>query len=185
MARLNQIKARSLLCAALFLASGSSGCMTAYRKSVGATVEQNLTRIFLTEQDTAWQAVLEALKSYRLDVSNREGGFLQTRWTDNTSDRNFVDSYGGADLYLKAQYRFKINLNKGFYSGQNAIKLTVQREQWVQRDALEGWRPVDTDGIEEATLLYRIERIITVRTRLTEIEREKTEKQIQENKGFD
>lgn len=160
-------------------------CMTAYRKSVGATREQNYSRVFVTDTGTAWQAVLESLKSYRLDVSNREAGFLQTRWTDNTTDRNFVDSFGGADSYLKAQFRFRININQGFFAGTSSVKLTVQREQWVQRDVLEGWRAIETDGIEEATLLYRIERIITMRTRLAEIERQKTEKQIEQSGSFE
>lgn len=163
----------------------ATGCMTAYRRSVGATTEQNFTRIFLSDSNLAWQAVLEALKSYRLDVSNRESGYVQTRWMDNTSARNLVDSFGGSDVYLKAQFRFKINVNQGFYAGAPSVKLTVLREQMVQRDVLEGWRPVETDGIEEATLLYRIERIIAVRTRLAEIEKEKTEKAIQENQSFD
>jgi NlpB/DapX lipoprotein len=161
------------------------GCMTAYRKSVGATTEQNYSKVFVTDGDTVWQSVLEALKSFRLDVSNREAGFLQTRWTDNTTDRNFVDSFGGADSYLKAQFRFKINVNPGFFAGTASVKLTVQREQWVQRDVLEGWRAIETDGIEEATLLYRIERIITMRVRLAEIERERTEKQIEQSGSFD
>ena len=164
---------------------GQVGCMTAYRKSVGATTEQNFTRIFVTDVSTAWQAVLEALKSSRLDVSNREAGFVQTRWTDNTSDRNFVDSFGGSDTYLKAQYRFKINVNQGYFAGASSVKVTVQREQWIQRDVLEGWMPVETDGIEEATLLYRHERIISIRARIAQIEHEKTEKAIQEHKGFD
>ena len=159
--------------------------MNAYRKSVGATAEQSYNRIFITDSNTAWQAVLESLKSSRLDVSNKDGGFLQTRWTDNTEERNFANSFGGADSYLKAQYRFKINLNPGFYSGNNAVKITVKRDQWVQRDVLEGWRPTETDGVEERTLLYRIERIISLRTRLAEIEQEKTEKQIKQNQSFE
>jgi hypothetical protein len=174
-----------LLLLSMLVGASGSGCMTAYRRSVGATTEQNFTRIFLTDSNVAWQAVLEALKSFRLDVSNREAGFVQTRWTDNTSSRNLVDSFGGSDVYLKAQFRFKISLNQGFYAGQQSVKLTVLREQMIQRDVLEGWRPVETDGLEENTLLYRIERIITVRTRLAEIEKEKTEKAIQENSKFD
>jgi hypothetical protein len=160
------------------------GCMTAYRKSVGATLDQSFTKVFVTDLNTAWQAVLEALKSFRLDVSDREAGYLQTRWTDNTSERNLVDSFGGSAIYLKAQYRFRINLDEGFFAGQKSIRLTVQREQMIQRDVLEGWRPVETDGIEEQTLLYRLERLISMRTRLAQLEKERLEKEIQSTPNF-
>ncbi len=162
-----------------------SGCMTAYRRSVGATVDQTYVKVFVTDPNTAWQATLEALKSFRLDVSDRESGFIQTRWADNTSERNLVDSFGAADVYLKAQFRFRINLDRGRFAGTESIKITVQREQVVQRDVLEGWRPVETDGIEERTLLYRLERLISIRDRIAAIEREQIEKQIQEGPKFE
>jgi hypothetical protein len=163
----------------VFLLMSLAGCMTAYRRSVGATLDQTFSKVFLSDSTTVWQAMLEALKSYRLDVSDREAGFVQTRWTDNTSERNLVDSFGGSQIYLKAQFRFRINMDEGYFAGVKSIKLTVQREQMVQQDVLEGWRPVETDGIEERTLLYRLERLVTIRTRLAQIEKEKIEKQIE------
>ncbi len=183
---MNRIRIRELALLAICLLSiGSPGCMSAYRRSVGATVEQAYIKIFVTDPNTAWQAILEALKSYRLDVSDRESGFIQTRWKDNTSERNLVDSFGSADIYLKAQFRFRINMDRGRFAGTDSIKITVQREQVVQRDVLEGWRPVDTDGIEERTLLYRLERLIAIRDRIATIERERIEQQIKDAPKFD
>lgn len=126
--------------------------------------------------------MLDALKHSRLDVTNREGGFIQTRWTENTAERNFVDSFGGADSVLKAQYRFKVTVAKSFYNGKPAIKVTVQKDQLVQRDVLEGWQPVETDSIEENTLLYRIGRLIFIKIKLAKIEEEKTEKALESTK---
>ncbi len=151
------------------------GCMSAYKQSVGGDVAQVFTRIYLTDFNTAWQGVLESIKSLRLDITNREGGFIQTRWTENTSEKNFIESFGGADSYLKAQYRLKLSIAKGFYNGRPSVKVSVQKEQMIQNDVLEGWRPVETDGVEEKTLLYRIGRIVSVRLRLSEIEKRKAE----------
>jgi hypothetical protein len=165
------------------LALASTGCMTAYKKSVGSETAQVFQRIYLTDFNTSWQAVLDAIKHSRLDVSNREGGFIQTKWTDNTSEKNFVDSFGGQDSYLKAQYRFRINVSKGFYNGQPSVKVSLQKEQLVQRDVLEGWRPIESDAVDENTLLYRIGRIISIRMRMAHIEEMKTKKAI-EGSGF-
>ena len=159
-----------------------SGCTTAYRQSIGAHTEEVYTRIFLTDFDTAWQAVLDALKSYRLDVSNRESGFIETKWTDNTAERNFVDSFAGAQTYLKSQYRFRTSVSRGFYDGKPSVKVSVQKDQVVQHDVLEGWTTVDTDSIEENTLLYRIGRIVYVRTKIAKLEEEKTKKAIENSK---
>jgi hypothetical protein len=163
--------------------AAATGCTSAYRQSVGGETAQVFNRVYLTDFNTAWQAVLDALKSSRLDVSNREGGFIQTRWTENTAEKNFTDSFGGADSYLKAQFRVRVTVAKGFYNGHPSVKVTVQKEQLIQRDVLEGWRPIETDMIDENTLLYRIGRIIYIRMKLARLEEEKTKKAI-ENSGF-
>jgi hypothetical protein len=163
----------------LLLAAALPGCMTAYKQTVGGEGVQTFTRIYLTDFNTAWQATLDALKSARLDVSNREGGFVQTKWTENTADKNLIDSFGSADAYLKAQYRFRVTVAKGFYNGNPSVKVAVQKEQLVERDVLEGWRPVDTDSIDENTLLYRIGRLIYIRMRINQLEENKTQKEIE------
>lgn len=171
------------LAATLALATGSAACVTAYKQSVGDDTTQVYQRIYLTDFNTAWQAVLDALKNARLDVSNREGGFVQSKWTDNTSEKNFVDSFGGQDSFLKSQYRFRINVAKGFYNGQPSVKVSVQKDQLVQRDVLEGWRPIETDTVDENTLLYRIGRLIFIKMKMAYLEEEKTKKAI-ESSGF-
>ena len=163
----------------LGLALVATSCVSAYKETVGGETEQSFSKVYYTDFNTAWQSVLDGLKHNRLDVSNREGGFVQTKWTDNTDDKNFADSFGDADAYLKAQYRFKVTVAKSFFNGKPAIKVTVQRDQLVQRDVLEGWQPVETDQIEENTLLYRVGRLIMIKMKLAKIEEDKTRKALE------
>ncbi len=156
-----------------------TSCVTAYIESVGGDTSQAFSRIYLTDFNTAWQCVLESLKNSRLDVLNFEGGYVQTKWIDNTAEKNFSDSFGTADTYLKAQYRFKVTLTKSFTQEQHTIKATVEKEQLAQRDVLEGWKPIETDSIGETTLLYRLGRLIYIKTKLSHIEDEKTKKEIE------
>jgi hypothetical protein len=158
---------------------GLSACTEAYIKSIGGDTEQLFTRIYLTDINTAWQSALESLKNSRLDVSNQEGGFIQTKWTDNTTDRNFAESFGTADSYLKAQYRLRLSVSKGFYNGHPTVKISVEKEQLVQKDVLEGWRPTKTDSIDETTLLYRIGRLIYIKMQLAKIEEDKAQKEME------
>ncbi len=163
----------------LLLALLSPGCMEAYRKTVASELPRSVERMYLTDMNTAWSSVIEALKSIRIDVSNREGGFIQTKWTDNTLDKNFVNSFGGVDTYLKSQYRLKINLSPGAYNGKPVVRLAVLKEQLVQKDVLEGWKPVETDTLDENTLLYRISRIIFMRMKMAQIEEQKKQKALE------
>lgn len=155
-----------------------SGCMSAYVKSVGGDTDRSYEKIYLSSFDNSWAAVLEALKSYYLDVTNRDAGIIQTRWMDNTSDRVFVDEYGSAKANLKAQFRFKVLVSQGFFDGKRSVRVTVRKEQLVQTDVLDGWRPVESDSIDENTLLYRIGRLIQMRAKLEEIETKRRDREL-------
>jgi len=172
---------RSIFFAIGVLGLGMFGCMSAYKKNVGHDTTLTFSRVYLTDFNTAWQAVLESLKAVPIDIPNRDAGFIQTRWIENTAIKNFTDSFGTADTYLKSQYRLRVSLSRGGnYNGVPAVKVTVQKDQLIQRDVLDGWRPVETDSIEENTLLYRIGRLITIKTQLTQIEEEKIKKDLEE-----
>ena len=140
--------------------------MSAYVVSVGGEINKNVERTYLTDFNTAWQATLDSLKNSRLDVSNQESGFLKTKWIDNTAEKNFSDSFGSTDVYLKAQYRFRVNLSKSYVGQQASVKVTVLKEQLVQKDVLESPKRLETDSVDEQTLLYRIGRLISMKMKL-------------------
>jgi hypothetical protein len=170
----NRLFTTAALAGLLTVFLAESGCVTAYKESVNANESEVFVKIYKTDFNTAWQAVLDALKNSSLDVSNREGGFLQTKWTDNTEEKNFAEGLNTTDGFLKAQYRFKVTVSKGAaFNGIPTTKVSVQKEQLVQRDVLEGWTPTQTDSIEENTLLYRIGRIISIRTKMARLEEKK------------
>lgn len=158
----------------------TSSCMTTYIKSVGGDTSQIFDRIYLADFNTAWQAALESLKNTRLDVSNREGGFIQTKWIENTAEKNFIDTFGEASAFLKAQYRFRISLGKGNFHKKPTVKVSVIKEQLIERDVLEGWKGVETDSIDENTLLYRIGRIIYIKTKINQLEEERAKKELED-----
>jgi hypothetical protein len=104
------------------------------------------------------------------------------KWVDNTAEKNFTDSIGSAPSYLKAQYRFKVTIaREGAYNGVSATKISVQKEQLIQVDVLEGWLSTETNAIEENTLLYRIGRLIWIKGKQAQLEEQKTQQQIQES----
>ena len=165
----------------LMMAFSSIGCMSAYKKTVGGDTEQVFSKIFITEYSTAWEASVDALKASPMEVVNRENGTLQTKWIDNTAERNLIDSAGSVSPYSKAQYRFRVSIAKGNLEGKNSVRMSVQKEQQIQRDVLEGWRNQETDGIQENSLLYRVGKLIEFRIRNEKIENQKIKKQLNTN----
>lgn len=156
------------------LSSLGSGCVSAYRKSVGAQERKVFIRVYRADFDTAWMAVLDSLKSSRFDISNRDTGLIVTRWSDNTAQKNMMDGMRSASVlpYIKAQYRFRIQVANGVYDGYRAVRLSVLKDQVVRRDVLDDFHPEETDQIEEKTLLYRIGRLVLLKAeaaRLDEI----------------
>ena len=155
-----------------------TSCMSAYKKSVGGDIEQVFSKIYIIEYSLAWDSAVEALKASPMEVVNRENGTLQTKWIDNTSERNLIDSVGSVSPYIKAQYRFRVTVAKGFYEGDASVRVTVQKEQQYQRDVLEGWRNQETDGIQENSLLYRVGKLIEFRSKIQTIENQKIKSQL-------
>ena len=156
----------------------SSGCMSAYVKSVGGDTERVYAKIFLTEYPIAWDAAVDALKASPMEVVNRENGTLQTKWIDNTSERNLIESAGSVNTYNKAQYRFRVTLAKGSVEGNTSVRITVQKEQQIQRDVLDGWRNQETDGIQENSLIYRLGKLIEFKLKNEKIESQKIKSQL-------
>ena len=160
-----------------------SGCMSAYLKSVGGDGDQIFSKVYLGDYPLAWESAVEAMKTSPMEVVNRENGTLQTKWIDNTAERNLIDSAGSVNVYLKAQYRFRVLLGKGIYDGRNSVRMSVQKEQQIQRDVLEGWINQTTDGIQENSLLYRIGKVMEFKSKIQDLEAQKLKKQLDQAKG--
>ncbi len=129
----------------------------------------------------AWEAAVDALKASPMEVVNRENGTLQTKWIDNTAERNLIDSAGSVSPYTKAQYRFRVTMAKGNLDGLNSVRMSVQKEQQIQRDVLEGWRNQETDGIQENSLMYRVGKLIEFKIKNEKIENQRIKQQLKKN----
>jgi hypothetical protein len=165
------------------LGFSQSSCMSAYKKSVGGDADRIYTKVFISEYPVAWESAVDSLKASPMDIVNRENGTLQTKWIDNTSERNLIDAAGSVSPYTKAQYRFRATLAKGFYEGKTSVRVSVQKEQQIQRDVLEGWINQESDGLQENSLLYRIGKVIDSKLRLQEIENQRLKRQMKEAAG--
>ncbi|MAZ47616.1 MAG: hypothetical protein CME65_03585 [Halobacteriovoraceae bacterium] len=138
------------------------------------------SKVYKADFNQTWQAVLQIMKRFDVSYNNQEAGKIKTRWMDNTLQVNFTDSFGSSDAVKAAEFKLLINVAEGFSYGRKVTKVTVFKRQRIERDFLQGWKEIPTDGIQEKTLLYRIGVIIDNDNKLREIDKLK-EKEALEN----
>jgi hypothetical protein len=154
-----------------------SGC--SYEKFRQVTEENDIpSRIFKADFNQTWQAVIQVMRKFDIAQQNQEAGFIKTRWIDNTLEVNFADAFGSSDAVKAAKFKMVINVVKGYRAGREVSKVTIFRRQLIEQDFLQGWKEVPTEGIQERTLLYRIERLIAIDNKLREIDKAREEEQL-------
>ena len=137
-------------------------------------------KVFKSSYDQTWLAILQVVKKYDLQLQDQDSGVIKTKWTDNTLQLNFSDSFGSSDSIKAARFKLIINIVKGFRGKREVSKVTIYKRQMVEQDFLQGSKVVPSDGILEKTLLYRIGRSLSITGKLQKIEDQKA-KEVEEN----
>ncbi len=137
------------------------------------------SKIFVADKNLTWSAVIDVLSKYDIEIQNRNAGFIKTSWIDNTLDLNFTDSFASSDKVKTAKFKLIVNVVKGFRDAYEVSKVTIYKRQLVEQDFLQGWKEEQTDGILENTLLYRIDRKITIDKELNKIQEQREKELIQ------
>jgi hypothetical protein len=165
-----------LICLLIALSSCAS-----YERYKQITEELDIpSKVYNADFNQTWQAVLQVMKRFDVAYNNQEAGKIKTRWMDNTLQINFTDSFGSSDAVKAAEFKLLINVAEGFSYGRKVSKVTIFKRQRIERDFLQGWKEMSTDGIQEKTLLYRIGVIIANDNKLRELDKLK-EKEALEN----
>lgn len=155
-----------------------AGCAS-YEKFRQITEELEIpSEVFKADFNQTWQAVIQVMKKYDIAYQNQESGKIKTRWMDNTLQINFADAFGSSEAVKAAEFQLVINVAEGFSYGRKVTKVTVFKRQRVEHDFLQGWKEVPTDGIQEQTLLYRIQTLINNDNKLKEIDKAREREQL-------
>lgn len=168
---IKNLKRTLLLISSLCLISGCSS----YEQFQNLAEETEIpSQVFKFNFNQTWQAVLEIMQKYDLALKNQEAGIVKTRWIDNTIQLNFNEAFGSQDMVKSARFKLVVNVVKGFRGSQEVSKVSVFKRQMIEKDFLQGWKVVRSDGILENTIIYRINRIL---------QREKMIKTIEDKKA--
>lgn len=116
-------------------------------------------RVFQYPYDSVWRASQLALK-YPIAVNNMDNGTLETEWV------KAIDGFQAptAEKEPSSGIRYKISLTlvKGRLDGKESVRVTMNKRVEKQRDFFSDPEAIESDGLEEKILFYRIEREVVI-----------------------
>jgi len=123
---------------------------------------EDVQKTFQGSYDEVWSATLKTLDSfqYKYPTANKDSGFIETDFSKGYSKREFLFS-GGEKFPKEIKWKLTLRLLSSKSSeGRFQIRVRIKKEEYVNQGFLEGWKKVESDGLVEKVILYRIERIL-------------------------
>ena len=142
---------------ALIFLLGLVGCVTTYPKQ---NVNEPVSKIFYTEYEKVWRAVMLTIENYPIESEDHETGIIKTGFIrgDKVWNLPFDTSISNKDLL----YTIQINLLKGKIKKEHAVQVQVTKKNFIQKGFIEDPVSVPSNGLEEKNILYRILREIQI-----------------------
>lgn len=152
-----QISRTILLVAFVYL--GVVGCATTSTE-IQPKSEVPYQRVFNGTFDEVWRATAVSMSRYPLSINNMNLGNIETE--EIKGSEMWHPPYLDRPLSSGLRYRLLIRVIKGKQAKKPAIRVTVIKDIKLYRDFFSEPEPVQSDGIEEATILYRIQRELEI-----------------------
>lgn len=160
-----------LIALAISVGAMNAGCssMTVEPELIDIKDPGPKTKTFSASFLDTWKTCLIVLGKYPLKSYDEESGVIET------------DFIRGEDAwiaphrkkYVKGGYRYRINLRviKGKQGKNPVTKVILLKQPELQKDFFSGSEKMQTDGLEELSLLYRIERELALNDALSKVKR--------------
>lgn len=147
---------------ALLVLTLLSGCGLLTSRS--DTPEQIIERasqqkIYFANYDLVWKAAHSAIR-YTIANENQDYGVIETDFI------KAVDGWLPPDQtrpqYKSARYKLILSFAKGNTGGKESTRLTIEKKIEVFKDFISETQVVQSDGLEEQSIFYRIERELII-----------------------
>jgi hypothetical protein len=138
------------------------GCKIAPRKDEALKpANPAVQKVFNYPFETVWRATQVALK-YPIVINNMDNGQLETDWI-RSADGFITPSVNNSNVpSAGVRYKIQILMVKGKIDSRESIRLTLLKKVQRQRDFFSEPDELESDGVEEKILIYRIEREIQI-----------------------
>jgi hypothetical protein len=130
------------------------------KKRIDRVVESSLTqKIYMYSFDSVWRASQLTLK-YPISVNNMDSGVLETEWIQaldgfQSPTETKLPSSG-------VRYKITLTLTRGKAQNKESVRVNIFKKIERKRDFFSEPEPLQSDGLEEQVIFYRIERELVI-----------------------
>lgn len=127
------------------------------------------SRTFASPFQDVWKASLLVLGKYSIKSYDEDSGIIETDFI--RGEDAWISPH--RKKYVPGGFRYKLNLRviKGRTGAQKATKVILLKTPELQKDFFSDSEAVQTDGLEELSILYRIERELALDQALSKVKR--------------
>lgn len=116
-------------------------------------------KIFFASYDLVWKAAHSAIK-YTIANENQDYGVIETDYIKAVD--GWLPPNQSKPQYKSARYKITLNFAKGSASGKESTRVTIEKKIEVFKDFISETEIIPSDGLEEQSIFYRIEREIVI-----------------------
>jgi hypothetical protein len=124
-----------------------------------AITQASQQKVYYYPYENVWRAAQLTLK-YPIAINNMDTGVMETD-VIHAMD-GFQSPESEKDPSSGIVYKIKLTLSKGKYDGREAVRVTVQKNVERHRDFFSEPEEMESDGLEEQVIFYRIERELVI-----------------------
>lgn len=123
--------------------------------------QESYSAVFQANYDELWRALQKSISRYPIRLNNADTGQLETdlikpaqMWQPAHEKREFSPG---------ERYFIKVSTTRGEMRGKTeSVRLTIEKVMTIERDFFAGEQKKYSDGLEEKSILYRIQRELTM-----------------------
>lgn len=116
-------------------------------------------KVYYASYDNVWRAAQLALK-YPIAMNNMDNGVLETEFIK--ADDGFQPPSEEKLPSSGLKYKISMLLVKGRVDGRDSVRVTIKKIVEKRRDFFADPETLESDGLEEMVIFYRIERELTI-----------------------
>ena len=137
------------------------GCSLIDKKpSAHARMAQiNKQKVYYTSYDSIWRAAHAVLK-YPIAQENQDTGTIETEFIKGVD--GWIAPNQTKPPSQGVRYRLIMTFARGKTEGAESVRLTIDKKMEILRDFFSPPEIVESDGLEEQILFYRIERELII-----------------------
>lgn len=116
-------------------------------------------KVFFANYDAVWRAAHNVLK-YPIAQENQDTGIIETEYIKGFD--GWLPPGEQRSPSSGIRYRMTLTFARGKTEGRESTRVTIDKRMEILRDFFSEPEPLESDGLEEKIIFYRIERELVI-----------------------